>query len=124
MFLGLRTIVCPAPDLDPSGDPEIGPITYLGDADAAFADLVGAGAEPHGEVRRGPSETVPAADAEPCRLPRQTQRSMRTDVAAGDETVVPPCVEAHTLSRAVSVASFGAVSIWVTTAMHDCPPIV
>lgn len=87
MFLGLRTIIYPAPDLDaskawfasilgtapyfdepfyvgfqvdgyelaldPSGDPEIGPITYWGvaDADTAFADLVGAGAEPHGEVR-------------------------------------------------------------------------
>lgn len=87
MFLGLRTIIYPAPDLDaskawftgllgiapyfdepfyvgfhvagyelaldPSGEPNSGPVTYWGvaDADAALAQLVGAGASPHEDVR-------------------------------------------------------------------------
>lgn len=39
--------------LDPSGDPNTGPITLWGvaDADAALAQLLGAGALPHGDVR-------------------------------------------------------------------------
>jgi catechol 2,3-dioxygenase-like lactoylglutathione lyase family enzyme len=87
MFLGLRTVIYPAPDLDvskawftqvlgtkpyfdepfyvgfnvqgyelaldPQGDPAAGPVTYwgVGDADAALAQLLAAGARAHGEVQ-------------------------------------------------------------------------
>ncbi len=87
MFLGLRTVIYPAPDLaasrawfsrvlgvepyfdqpfyvgfsvagyelalDPAGDPDVGPVTYWGvaDAAAALADLLEAGATAHGEVQ-------------------------------------------------------------------------
>jgi len=87
MFLGLRTVIYPAPDLaaskawftkllgvqpyfdepfyvgftvagyelalDPSGDPNTGPVTYWGvaDADTALAQLLAAGAAPRGQVQ-------------------------------------------------------------------------
>ncbi|NHC46409.1 VOC family protein [Motilibacter aurantiacus] len=87
MFLGLRTVIYPAPDLaaskawfrallelapyfdepyyvgfsvagyelalDPNGDPALGAVTYWGvpSAEAAYARLLAAGAEPHTPVR-------------------------------------------------------------------------
>ncbi|NAZ81671.1 VOC family protein [Kineococcus sp. R8] len=87
MFLGLRTVIHPAPDLaastawfrrvlgeepsfdepfyvgfevggyelglDPAADPADGPVSYWGvpDAAVALAELLAAGAAPHGELR-------------------------------------------------------------------------